>query len=212
MSKLMTAAAAMMITTFSFAQPTPHTHKNHKMRAQEGFQHENPYKQLNLTADQKAKMKTYNEDFHKQMEALKSNEKLTAKEQRERHMELTKSHRANLESLLTDGQKKQLADRKDKQQSKQHEMGGKQLQHMQQQLNLTDEQVSLIKSDREALHKKMEDLRNNTNLSPEQRREQQKALHQEMKSKMDNVLTSEQKAKLKTLKQDRMKHKKEQKD
>src|SRR5215210_7214321 len=67
--------------------------------------HETMYQQLNLTADQKAKIKTQNESFHQQMEALKKNDNMTVKEWKSKKEALRKDQKAGFESILTSDQK-----------------------------------------------------------------------------------------------------------
>ncbi len=63
-------------------------------------------------------------------------------------------------------------------------------------LNLSDAQKAQVKKDREEMRPKMEALRNNTSLTPDQKRTQMQAIREEQKKKMDAILTPEQKAKM----------------
>lgn len=63
-------------------------------------------------------------------------------------------------------------------------------------LNLTDEQKASMKADREAMKVKMDAIKNDPNLTAEQKKEKAKSMMQEERSKMQSILTAEQRAKM----------------
>ena len=65
-------------------------------------------KQLNLTETQKEQFKKEKENFRKQMEELKKNENITVKEWKSRMETLRKSHKTNMDGILTTEQKGQM--------------------------------------------------------------------------------------------------------
>src|ERR1700733_7998322 len=68
---------------------------------------------LNLTADQKAKLKAYNQSFRTQMDSLRKNEDITVKQSRDQEYALRQQRKANFESILTADQKAKLKQLKD---------------------------------------------------------------------------------------------------
>jgi len=68
-------------------------------------------------------------------------------------------------------------------------------EQMMKDLNLTDVQKEQMKKNMQEMRAKMEDLRNNTTLSEDDKRTQMKSLRDEQKAKMDALLTPEQKEK-----------------
>lgn len=62
-------------------------------------------KKLNLTADQQAKLKTINEDFRKQGDAIKSNSQLTDDQKKTAFRDLFKKNREAQNAVYTDEQK-----------------------------------------------------------------------------------------------------------
>ena len=79
--------------------------KEHQGR-HKGKQHrEFATKDLNLSDDQKQKMKGINETFKKQMSELRNNENITVKEMRDRRSAIAKEHRSAIQGLLTQEQK-----------------------------------------------------------------------------------------------------------
>src|SRR5258708_5996180 len=63
---------------------------------------------LNLSEDQKAKFKSSNEDFRKQMQDLEKQDDITVKEWKNRMQKLRADHQEKINDLLTDDQKGQL--------------------------------------------------------------------------------------------------------
>jgi periplasmic protein CpxP/Spy len=192
MKRIQMALAALIFTaTVAVAQPAAKPDgKEHRFERREM-----PFSKLNLTEDQKAKMKTANDDFRKQMQALNSNENQTVKQQRDGKEALMKAHKAKLESILTSDQKAQLAKLKEEGKQRHEEMAAKHLNKMKQELSLTDQQVSELKKGQEDLKSKMEAVHNNTSLDRTAKMQQMKALREDMKANLDKVLTPEQKQK-----------------
>jgi len=154
-------------------------------------------KQLNLTEEQKAKFKSQNESFRKQMEELKKNENITVKEWKSKSETLRKEHKANMGSILTSDQKAQLekikAEGRAKQEGRMKERG----ERMKTQLGLTEEQSAKMQSQRKLSGEKMKAIRENKSLTDEQKKEQMKDLYKEQKAGMESILTEEQLKKLK---------------
>jgi Spy/CpxP family protein refolding chaperone len=71
------------------------------------------------------------------------------------------------------------------------------LPHDRPELGLSQEQKDQMRQIREEQRAKMEAVRNDESLTPEQRREKMRELRRETRSRVDGVLTEEQKAKLK---------------
>src|SRR5262245_21705709 len=65
--------------------------------------------QLNLSVEQKEKVKTLREETRKQMEELKKDDNMTVKDWRAKRETIIKEQREKVQSILTDEQKAQLA-------------------------------------------------------------------------------------------------------
>ncbi len=79
------------------------------------------------------------------------------------------------------------------------------LQHLSEQLNLTDEQKQQLKPVLTEEMKKMQAVRANTSLTPQQKHEQMMQIHQEARPKISGILTPDQKKKFEMMKQENMK-------
>src|SRR5262245_36430164 len=94
-----------------------------------------------------------------------------------------------------------------------HESVAERLESMSKELNLTQEQREKIRPVLEEHSKQMRELRNDTSLTPEQRRDKARAMMMETHEKIAAVLTPEQKGKLKQhmeqMRQQREAHQKE---
>lgn len=192
MKKLQFAFAVLVLaTTVSFAQPA--TKQNGKQYGK--HQQVNRMQELNLTADQQAQMKAANDEFRAQMKALKSEGSQTVDQQKAKRTELAQAHKAKIESLLTSDQKTKMKELKETEKQQHGEMGAKHIEKMQQELNLTPDQASQLKSSDEVMKSKSASIKNNTNLDANAKHQQLKALMDERKALMDKVLTPEQKEK-----------------
>src|SRR5882757_9205949 len=63
---------------------------------------------LNLSEEQKTKLKSMNQDLRKQAEELRKNDNLTVKEAREKWQALHQEHLSQLQSILTPEQRTQM--------------------------------------------------------------------------------------------------------
>lgn len=196
MKKMILSLTALMIAVFSFAQPKQGMHH----RPGKNFHLQ--YEELNLTPDQQAQMKSINEDFHKQMQALNKKEDITVKDQRDQAASLAKSRRQQVEKVLTDSQKQQLAQIKADREKKRDEMAAKRLDRLKENLNLNDAQVATIKSKQAETRSKMKSIAKDDNIARTEKKEQLMALREEMNKSIDNVLTPEQKTKMESLRKE----------
>lgn len=154
-------------------------------------------KQLNLTEDQKAKFKAQKEAFHKQMEELKKNDNITVKEWKNKMETLRKDQRTKMESLLTAEQKTKMEQLKKDGQAKHEEMRKQHFEKMKTDLGLSQEQAAKMEKQRAEMDQQLKTLRENKNLSDDQRKEQMKELMKQRKENMKSILTEEQQKKMK---------------
>lgn len=175
--------------------PRMHQGGHHKMNRQQG-RHE-MMKQLNLTDDQREKMKAGKEEFHKKMEELKKNDNITVKEWKSKMESLRKEQHSRFESLLTTEQKAKMEQLKKDGQAKREQMGNRHFEKMKTDLGLSQEQTAKLEKQKAEMGQQLKSIRENKNLSDEQRREQTKELMKKRKENMKSVLTDEQRKKLK---------------
>jgi Spy/CpxP family protein refolding chaperone len=196
MKKSIVAVLALVMVAFSASAQ--------HQRMQKNGQHKKAMaQQLNLSDAQKAQAKANHELFKKQMQELNKNENITVKEFRDRKAAMHKDHKAAMQNLLTPEQKAQMAQMKADKKAKRAEMNAKRMDRMKQQLQLSDDQMTKMKAAREGLKTKLQAIKNNEGLDRQQRKEQMMALKKDQKVRFDNILTAEQKEKLKTLRQKR---------
>jgi Spy/CpxP family protein refolding chaperone len=75
---------------------------------------------MNLSDDQKAQMKTINENFHNQMKSLNENKSLSQEALKEKKESLMNERKTQMSALLTPEQKKQWEEKR-----KEHSFKGK---------------------------------------------------------------------------------------
>lgn len=71
-------------------------------------------------------------------------------------------------------------------------------------LNLTDAQKEQMKAQRENFHKQMEELKKNDNITVKEWKSRMENLHKEQRSKLESILTNEQKTKLEKMKTEKL--------
>lgn len=164
------------------------------------------YKELSLTEDQKAKIKTIREAQKTEMKSLKADGKTEGN--KEARKTLHEKYKAQIGAVLTTEQKAKLDQRKNdlKEKGKAGKMDGigksrdgdrkGKMKEFGKELNLSTDQQAKAKSINEDFKTKMETLRSNSALSQEEKREQFKKLAESHKTNLKAVLTQEQIAKM----------------
>jgi periplasmic protein CpxP/Spy len=187
----------------NFQQDSTGRHQWHQQQRDHG-DHGMGMQALNLTPDQKAKLKAYNENFRNQMDSLNKNENITVKESRDRQYALRQARKANFESILTADQKTKLEQLKNDRMAEHDSMMSRHLDKMKTKLGLTDQQVAQIKAAHDAIHEKIIAIRDNDNLTREQKEEQLSSIKNEGKDSFKKILTPDQLNKLEQMKKARM--------
>jgi Spy/CpxP family protein refolding chaperone len=207
MKRIITSALVLALTigaaqaqTTSTQDNGKHARKEHKMHAM---------KQLNLTPDQKAKMKTLHEEQRKEMEALK-NDKTATREQKE---QLHKKYEEQMQAILTPDQRQQLEKMKEERMAKGKQgafekekgpkEGFKRGADLQKELGLSQDQQAKMEKIRADYKSQLETLRNDNSLSKDEKRTKMHELMKKQQEEMKTVLTREQIEKMKTLRKER---------
>jgi Spy/CpxP family protein refolding chaperone len=193
---------SMMIAAFATlsvqAQEIPdRKHEEFKPVHKERMFNKKELTSLNLTDEQKTKMKSMNQDIRKQMEDLRKQDNITVKESRERMEALRKDHQAQFQSILTPEQKTQIQKDKEARKAKVKEFSNKRQERMKEELNLTDEQSAKMTENRKAAAEKIKAVRENGSLKDEEKKEQIKELMKEQKESIKSLLTEDQLKKMK---------------
>jgi Spy/CpxP family protein refolding chaperone len=105
MKRLLIVCAALLLgASVSFGQtPDSTTHKSHN-----GKHHNAAYKQLNLTADQKSKLKEYSKNSKAKHEQITNDASLTREQKTAQLKQLKQDHKKEMASVLTDEQKQKM--------------------------------------------------------------------------------------------------------
>jgi len=160
---------------------------------------------LNLTDEQKTKLKGMKRDLRRQMDEVRKQDNLSVKDYREKIETLRKDQQDKFQSVLTPEQKTDMQKYKDARNARVKELGKKKQAKMKEELKLTDEQLAKIADNRKATAQKIKTIRENNSLKDEQKKEQIKDLMKEQKKNMKSFLTDEQ---LRKMKENRKHHSK----
>ena len=194
MKKLIVTAFALAVATLvTQAQDKPDV----KHDRSKGRHHKEYFQKLNLSDDQKAKVKTLNEDFRKQMQDLKKQDNMTVKDQKAKIQSLREDHKAKVQSVFTPEQKEQMKKFREEHKAKREANSAERMEKMKARLNLSDDQVAKMKAQRADMSSKFKAIRENKSLNDEQKKEQFKELKKQQKESMKSILTEEQMKKLK---------------
>jgi Spy/CpxP family protein refolding chaperone len=208
MKRILTGALALVLFAGAAQAQTKDTASFHHHRQGHGMM----TKELNLSADQQAKLKSIHENQKKDMEALKSNQSLTADQLKQQRETLHKKYREQMQSVFTPAQKDQLkklqAERKGKDGKKgQGKKDGKEFakrgKDFQKELNLTQAQQDQLSSLRADAKSQVSSIRNDQSLSEDQKKEKIHSLMKDQNEKFKSVLTKDQIEKLQSLKKER---------
>jgi hypothetical protein len=160
-------------------------------------------KQLNFSEDQKKQAKTINEDSRKKMQELNKNESITVKEMRDSKAAIQKERKTKMDGLLTGEQKNKMAQLNAEQKVKHEVQYAKRMDKMKTNLNLSDEQITKLKTQRSTMLASAEKIKSNESLSRQQKQQQMMALKAEAKDKHNKIFTPEQLIKREEMKKNR---------
>ena len=217
MKRIITSALVIMLT-IGAAQAQTTTDKKQEGHKKE---HNKAFDDLNLSADQKARLQSIREDFKKQSEALKNNTSLSAEEKKARRKTMHEQFKTQMESVLTPAQKEQLQKKKAewkeknkgakkewKKEGKNDNARGKGFDRgrdFQKELGLTDEQKQKMEQLRNDFRNRFSSLRSDNALTQEQKKAKMQELMKQQREQMKSILTPEQIQKMESLKKERSK-------
>jgi Spy/CpxP family protein refolding chaperone len=195
-------ALAAIVATSACAQDQPNKFAD---RPNKHHHRGDAMQQLNLSDEQKNEMKTINEDFRQQMTDLKKSEdKITVTEWKSKLSTIRKDHHEKMKKVLTDEQKASLKKMMQERKTDMKKHGPRRLEHMKKELNLTDEQVNTLKKNHEDLEQKFKAIREDKNLTDDQKKAELRKFKQDQHESLKSILTPEQ---LQKLEQQKKQHK-----
>jgi Spy/CpxP family protein refolding chaperone len=163
--------------------------------------------ELNLTEDQRTRIRGFLDDARTQIQALRNDSSLTRGQRIDRSDEIRSRTQDNIRSILTVEQQMKADDlRKQAQErmaARQQQIADRAFNGLVQRLNLTESQQTTVKSYMEDQRTQLQALRNNTTLTREQRMEQARAIRQQTQDKLRSTLTTDQQQQLDQLRQQR---------
>ncbi len=183
MKKILSTALA--ITLFAVASQAQTADVNNAHKHMHGGA---MMKDLNLSAEQKAKIKSIREAEKSEMQSMKNGGNTdTDKEGRKA---LRQKYKTQFDAVLTDTQKAKWAE--EKKEGRTEGMGKHDHGSFGKELNLSSDQQSKLSSINSDFRTQMQAVKNNTTLSAEQKREQMKQAAKAHQASLQGLLTSEQ--------------------
>ncbi|HWK02118.1 MAG TPA: hypothetical protein VNS58_00705 [Puia sp.] len=154
---------------------------------------------IHYTPEQRKQVMAINMDYHKKSSDLFKKDNITLKEYKAGLVALQKEKKSKLEALLTQKQKDELAARKKRISENMQVMAAARMERLKIRLNLSDDQVTKLKSGQESLRAQMQSIHENQDLLPQQKMEQLKDLAAKRQDNFKSVLTPEQLSKFQEL-------------
>ena len=204
MKKILVGLVAFSCFILSATAQDKSVDKQDKMNGKDHHEKGMMMKQLDLTADQKEKIKISREDFRTKMIALNQDESVTLKDYRDKKYILRKEEKMQFLNILTPEQKTKLEQFKKDEKAKRELMAAKRIDKLKAELNLTDEQVATIKANRQAIRTKVQAIIQNDSLSRTDKKEQLVSIKDANKGSMKTILTADQYTKWQELRKERM--------
>ena len=160
-------------------------------------------KALNLSASQKEQVKAARQNTNTQLAALNKNDQMNVKDFKESKAAILQSQKQQMAGILTEDQKKQLAQNKPLSNEPKGNKAGGNLGKMKRNLGLSDNQVTQIKANQDAEQAKIKAIRDNSSLSKLEKREQLKSIREEQKNNLSEILSLEQLIKIEDSRKER---------
>jgi len=200
MKKILSLGLAFAIFSFSVnaQQQRQNTAKTSDTRNAMKQQKADQLKDLNLTDAQKADLKKSNEALKAKMQALK-NQDLPAEEKQKQMQAIKAERQANLDKILTPEQKATLEKNKAEKKEDKMEKKTEKATKVKAELGLTDEQAAKMKANAAENRTKIQEIRNNSTLTEDQKKAQIKEVMKSAKQENKEILTPEQQQKMKEM-------------
>ncbi len=204
MKKIILSLAVISTLTFSATAQENRTMDKSEMKNQKhsGKKHGGEMSELNLTAEQKAKLQASRADFKLKMDAIDNNTSLTEEQKRTQKEALRKEQRAAMESILTPEQKAKMPQSRG-QKSGEGNAGREDKMRMKDELGLSNDQADKLKSIHQNTKAEIEAIRSNTSLSADAKKAQIKAIKEKAKADRKTLLTPDQQKKMEQMQMNR---------
>ena len=159
---------------------------------------------LHLSDAQKMQVRTINESFRQQMQDLHKQGSITVDQQKQKREALAKERKEKIAAILTPAQKQQFeASSKDSKNWRNDGMRANKIEDMKKDLNLSPDQSAKLNTLNSTFKTNLQNIRQNSALSSDEKKEQMKSLMKQHRSDMDALLTNDQKEQLKSRQKNR---------
>jgi hypothetical protein len=196
MKKIVLTLLVLALATVSIQAQIP----QRKIRNQHRGQHPNAQEKLDISAEQKNKFKSLNEDYRKKMMELKKEDDITVKEWKSRMADLQKKSLADQQNIFTPDQKIRMEKMKQERKQMAEIDTRARMEKMKLQLGLSTEQTEKFYRQQKEMQEQMKAFRENKSMDMLQKKEAYKELIEKRKDSMNSIFTEEQKKKMKEMK------------
>lgn len=149
-------------------------------------------KDLDLSDAQKTQIKSYREEYKRQMQALREDPNLTVKEINSRRDALKQHQKAKIHALLTNEQKKKIEKNKLEHKADANMRAEKKLEKMKSKLSLSDDQANKLRAQRERTRGEIKVIKENQSLDAVSKKQQITEIKNTAKQQRKSILTPDQ--------------------
>ena len=147
---------------------------------------------IQYTPEQRQQVMAINKDYRQKTADLYNQDNITLKQYKSTLLALQKEKKDKLANLLTQQQKDQLADQRKRISENRQVREAANIERLKLRLNLTDDQVTKLKSGQAALRTQAQAIHQDDNLLPQEKMQQIKALMAKRNDTYKSVLTPDQ--------------------
>jgi Spy/CpxP family protein refolding chaperone len=193
-----------MITCFGIASAQPPQAKQHpnKQNGVQNMKHKRAKMahHIQLNPAQKTQAKAISQAYQEKYKQLKSNDKITMGEYKKQLAAIQKERKTKMDAILTTQQKDKIVQFKKQAEENAQVKNAARVERMKIRLDLKDEQVAKLKNIHSQMAQKMKTIRENDNLTMEDKKDKMKELAKERQEAVKALLTPEQVEKMQSFK------------
>ena len=209
MKKLFICLIACSTVAFSAMAQETRTYDKNEMHKEKG-PGGGAMKELNLTDAQKIQMKANREEMRAKMDKIRQDATLSEDQKKAKMDALRNEQKQKMESILTPEQKTKFQEiRKNnpgRQDTSGRSEGRESKMKMKEELGLSNDQASQLKTLHQSAKSKIEAIKNNSTLTESAKKDQIKAIRESTKTQRKTILTADQEKKMEEMKHHRKGH------
>ena len=187
-----TLASCIILLSTSIAQEKSSSENKHHKKSNRQEMRKN----LNLSQDQKEKIKSIQHEYKEKSKTLKSDDNMTRGDFKKQMKSLNDKRKAEVDATLTAVQKNQIKAERENKKNEMKQKSAERFNKMSEKLGLDEKQKASIQSNQIKTQSEIKAIRDNKDLSESQKKDLISDLRTIQKESTKSILSAEQQAKL----------------